>query len=214
MDQTVEVKVRQYFSKFPKRQYPKGQILIFADEDPDYIFYLTKGKVIKYDVAYNGDEVIVNIFKPSSFFPMSWAINHGQNHFFYKTETESEMHVIPASDALSFMESNTDVMMDLIERIYRGTEGLLTRMVQLMVGSAKNRILLEVLIEARRFGEKNKDGSTSISINEQELASRAGMSRETVSREINKMKSSKLVKVDKGNITVLDLDRVEAELKP
>jgi len=78
----IEAKVAACFTKYPQRTCPKGQILVFADESPDHIFYIVKGRVRKYDITYRGDEVIVNIFKQPSFFPMSWAVNRTQNNYF------------------------------------------------------------------------------------------------------------------------------------
>ena len=87
MSTDIEAKVHVAFSAFPKREYPKGQILVFADESPENIFYIVEGQVRKYDVSYRGDEVVINIFKPPAYFPMSWAINRTPNKYFYKAET-------------------------------------------------------------------------------------------------------------------------------
>lgn len=212
MDDDVAAKIDTALSKYPKRSYPKGQILVFADETPEHIFYITKGRVRKYDVSYRGDEVIVNIFKPPAFFPMSEAINHSHNNYFYKTEEETEVHIVPAEEALRFLKDNPDVMLDLLMRIYRGMDGLLGRLVQLMSGSAKSRLLYELLIESRRFGKKNPDGSITLTITEVDLASRAGMSRETVSREMKQIKADGLVGVTPKGITVKDLSTLEEKV--
>jgi hypothetical protein len=73
--------------------------------------------VCKYDVSYRGEEVVVNIFKDRAFFPMSWPINKSKNSYFYKTETETELHIVPAEDALQFIKENPDVMLDLLSRL-------------------------------------------------------------------------------------------------
>ncbi|MCL4358084.1 Crp/Fnr family transcriptional regulator [Patescibacteria group bacterium] len=207
-----DTKVREYFSQFPHRLYPKGQILIFADEDPEHVYYLTKGRVVQYDSAYNGDELIVNVFKPGAFFPMSWALNRSPNRFFYRTDSESELHVVHADAALQFLSENSDVALDLLERVYRGTEGVLQRMVQLMTGTAKSRLMLELMIEAKRFGEMKDDGSVKINISEQDLAARSGMSRETVNREMRKLKSSSFVNLKGGSIVITDVNVLEQAL--
>lgn len=208
----IAKKIDDEFSKYPKRSYPKGQILVFADETPAHIFYITKGRVRKYDVSYRGDEVIVNIFKPPAFFPMSEAINHTPNKFFYKTETATELHVVPGEVALQFLKNNPDVMLDLLSRIYRGMEGLLGRMVELMSGSAKSRLLYELVIESRRFGTKGDDGSYTLDISEVDLAARTGMSRETVSREMKQIKAGGLVEVTNKGIVIKDLAGLEKKL--
>ncbi len=209
---SVSDKIQRHFSQYPKRSYPKGQILVFADESPAHIFYIVKGRVRKYDISYRGDEVIVNIFKPPAFFPMSWAINRSPNRYYYKTETETELHVVPVDDALDFVKDNPDVMLDLLSRIYRGMDGLLGRIVHLMSGSAKSRLLYELIIECRRFGSKQSNGSYKLPASEVDLAARSGLSRETVSREMHKLKADGLATVNSQGITVKNLEDLEKKL--
>lgn len=212
MGSTVAQKVDKEFSKYPKRSYPKGQILVFADENPEYVFYITKGRVRKYDVSYRGDEVVVNVFKPPAFFPMSWAVNRSPNRYFYKTENDTELHVVPVDEALQFLKDNPDVALDLLSRIYRGMEGLLGRVVHLMSGSAKSRLLYELIIECRRTGVKNKDGSYTLDLSEVDLAARSGLSRETISREMHKLAADKLAGMAGKNIRVSSLEALEKKM--
>lgn len=209
---SVNDKIDAFFSTYPKHSYPKGQILIFADEEPPYIFYIKEGLVRKYDVSYRGDEVVVNLFKPPAFFPMSWAINRTPNTYFYKTELASVLHIVPAEDALAFIKDNPDVMFDLLARVYRGSEGMLGRLVHLMSGTAQSRLIYELILETRRFSTANKDKTFTLSANESDLAARTGLSRETVSREIQKLKDSHAVDVIAGHVTVTDLQALEQKL--
>jgi CRP-like cAMP-binding protein len=212
MASEVAQKTERHFSKYPKRSYPKGQILIFADENPERVFYIVKGSVRVYDVSYRGDEVIVNIFKPPAFFPMSWTINRTPNKYFYKTESETELRIIPVDDAFNFVKDNPDVLMDLLSRLYKGMDGLLGRVVHLMSGSARSRLLYELIIECRRFGKKNKDGSYALDVNEVGLAARSGLSRETVSREMHKIKAEDLVSISSKGILVKNPRALEKKI--
>jgi CRP/FNR family transcriptional regulator len=212
MDTDIPKKIDDFFSKYPKRSYPKGQILVFAGENPQHIFYIKSGRVRKYDVSYRGDEVIVNLFKPPAFFPMSWAINNSDNDYFYKAEIDSVLHLVPGDDALQFIKDNPDVMLDLLGRLYRGMDGLLGRVVHLMSGTAKSRLLYELIIECRRFGKQQPDGSYLLESNEGDLAARSGLTRETVSREIKKIKDQSLIQLDSKGIHIKDLTELEKKL--
>lgn len=212
MPHIAREKVDHFFSAYPLRQYPKGQILIFADEDPSHIYYLKSGRVRKYDISYRGDEVIVNVFQPPAFFPMSWAINHTHNNFFYAAETPITAHSAPPGEVVRFLKHNPDVMYDLLGRLYDGTEGLLGRVVQLMSGTAHTRLVYELVIEAKRFGELLPDGTYRLSSSEADLAARTGMSRETVSREFSKLARESLVSGGRTGIIILDLDALQAKL--
>jgi CRP-like cAMP-binding protein len=205
----VTDKVQAFFSKYPARTYSKGQVLVFANENPEHIFYLTKGRVRKYDVSYRGEKVIVNIFKTGAFFPMSWALDQTPNAYYYETEAETQLHVIPPEDAKQFLINNPDVTLDLLARVYRGTEGLMGRMVHLMSGTARSRVLYDLIVECRRFGTDKGEGAYELRTNEVEIAARSGLSRETVSREMRKLKDRDWVRIGSGIITINDLTNLE-----
>lgn len=212
MVEDVTTKIHQSLSRFPKRTYPKGQILVFAGENPEYIFYITKGKVRKYDVSYRGEEIVINTFRPPAFFPMSWALNHTANKYFYKTEEETELHIVPTNEARAFLDQNPDVTIDLLSRLYVGLEGMYGRMVHLMSGSARSRTIHELIIECRRFGHKQADGSYQLDASEADLAARSGMSRETISREISKLKDRGWLRLNGKRLVVLDMPALEHEI--
>jgi CRP-like cAMP-binding protein len=205
MDPAIAQKIDTYFSQYPKREYPKGQILVFAGEEPEHVYYTVSGKIRMYAMSYRGDEVIVNIFKHPAFFPMSWALNNTPNAYFYKTEETTVLRVIPRADAVAFLEQNPDVALDLLRRVYNGMDGLLGRVVHLMSRSAKNRLLYELIIECARFGVEQPDGGYQLTVNESDLAARSGMSRETVSREFSKLKDQGWVTAAGKGIVVRDL---------
>jgi CRP-like cAMP-binding protein len=144
MDPLVSQKIDQFFSAYAPRTFDKGHILIRAHEQPPFVFHLTSGRVKQYDISYRGDQVILNVFKPPAFFPMS---------------------------------------------------------------SARSRLLYELLIEARRFGVVSGPGAT-LEINESDIGARAGLARETVSREMSKLKDEGLISVIKNEIHINDLERL------
>lgn len=212
MATAVSKKLDSHFSQYKLREYPKGQILIHSGDDPELIYYLISGKVRQYDVSCRGDEIIVNVFKPGAFFPMLPVLSGRPNHYFFEAETEVKAHLAPLEETIIFLKSNPDALFDLLTRVYIGLDGFLGRIFHLMSGSAKSRVLYELLIECRRFGEQNKDGGYSIAINEGDLAGRAGLSRETVSREIKKIGRDGFIKVSRKGILISDVKLLEMSL--
>ena len=75
MNREVNQKLEVFFVQFKKQIYKKRELLIRTDEEPRGIFYLKRGRVKQYAISKKGDELVVNIFKPYTFFPMSWAIS-------------------------------------------------------------------------------------------------------------------------------------------
>lgn len=206
---TVTDKINNFFAQYPNQIYDKGQIIIFGGDAPSGVFLLKSGSVGQYDISARGDKIIVNVFKPGAFFPMSWAYQQDNNPFFYEALSDVEVTRAPADETVAFMDANPDVLRDLLVRIYRGMEGVLQRMVQLMGGSARSRLVFELIISTRRFGKLQRNGSYRLAINERDLAARTGLTRETINREIRKLKNEGQLQVDQDGLTITDLERLE-----
>lgn len=212
MDTQVSKKIEKFFAKYRLRHFDKRQILIYAGDDPPGIFHLISGQVRQYDITEKGEEVVVNVFKPPAFFPMAWAINKTPNQYFFETSEPTEIRMAPASDVVTFLKANHDVTYDLLSRLYSGTNGMQRRMAHLMGGSGHSRVLFELLVECKRFGKLQKNGLYILSMHEDELARRSGLSRETINRELVKLKTLKIINITHKEIIIKNLKRLEAEL--
>lgn len=212
--QDVAKKVQDFFAAYRLQYLDKGKLLISAGMDPSGVFYLVGGQVRQYDISSRGDEMVVNVFKPQAFFPMSWAINKTPNTYYFEAYTRVMIRRAPAEDVLAFMHQNPDVVFDLLSRVYRGTDGLLGRIAHLMDNSARNRLLYELILSCERFGKAQPGGSTTLAISEVELAARVGLSRETVNREMSGLKKDNLVTVAHGTLTVFNVQALRDALNP
>lgn len=212
MDSKISDAIEAFFSQYRLRKYAKGQVLILNGDDTEHVFRLVSGRVKQYDVTYRGDEIILNVFKPPAFFPMSLAINKTPNPYTYQAETDVELHQAPADEVVKFLKDNPEVTFDLLSRVYRGMDGVLGRMAHLMASSAKSRLMFELLIAARRFGDKHADGQISLEMNETALAARAGLTRETVSREMKKLENDGFISLKSGVLIIKNPGAFEEKL--
>jgi len=208
MNSVIADKIDAYFKQFKHQQYKKGEILIRADDDPHGVFYLKEGIVKEYVISKKGDELVVNIFRPVAFFPMSWAINNTKNMYFFEAVTDAEVFRAQKEKVIEFVKNNPDVLYDLLSRVFRGTDGLLMRMAYLMSGNAYDRLVAELVIHAKRFG-KSEDNKVELRVSEKDLADQSGMTRETVSREIKIFKHKGLVTFNKNTLVINDLNQLE-----
>jgi CRP/FNR family cyclic AMP-dependent transcriptional regulator len=212
MTANITPKVVGFFARYPLRIFDKRQLLIRPEESLPGVFYLVEGRVSEYDVTPVGNEVVVNVFKPGAFFPMSTALNNTPNDYFFEASTKVKAHIAPPADAVQFLQDNPDVALDLLKRVYQGVDGVLRRTAHLMGGDAKHRLLFEILNAAYRFGEPQKNGSLLIPLNESELGRQSGLARETVNRNMQALKKDGLLEVNHTGILVADLKKMEALL--
>lgn len=212
MNQQILDKLNEHFSKYELKTCVKGKMLILADHEPEGVSLLVSGLVEQYDITPEGNNLIVNIFKPPAFFPMSWAINGTKNTYFYSALTDVEFRQANANETVVFLKANPDVMFDLLSRVYKGTDALLRRLVLAASGAAASRLMFELLIEAYRFGAAIDDKTVLIKVKQAALADRSGLARETVSRELHKLEQQNLIGLSGQRITV-NTKKLETELR-
>lgn len=205
--------VAAFFLQYPLKSYHKGQILIYAGDDPAGVFYIESGKVRKYDIDPTGIEVVLNVFQPKVFFPISWAINKTPNKYFFEAATPIEVRRAPVEDFVAYLKAHPQVTYELLQEAYSGGEKAQRRVVLLMSGSTRSRIVFELLIEGRRSGEMRDDGSCVVTVGVADLAQRAGLSRVTVSRELARLVETEKVLSRLGRSFVIhDYNALEALL--
>lgn len=213
MDISVKNKLDRFFENQTEHKYEAREILIRADEEPSGVFYLVDGIVRMYAVSSQGEEVVINLYQPVSFFPMAWVLNNSTSHYYFETLTQVTARKAARDEFLRFIKSEPEILLELLKRIYRGLDGYFSRMEYLMSGSAQARLITEILIYAKRFGVKKESGvEVEIKLTEKDLAAQTGVARETVSREIHKLKAKGFIKFDKNILTIKDLPGLEEEL--
>ena len=204
----VSQQVAYFFESHPVTHLGKGQTFLRPDDIVTKIHYLVSGMVIQYDIATNGNTIVVNAFKPGAFFPLSSVMNNKKSEYFFEASSEVTMRVAPAKLVLDWLDDNPVILRDVLARVYSGTDGLLRRMSLLMSGSALARVVFELSNAAYRFGHTNRDGSIYIPLNEDDIAKRCGLSRETVSRTMQKLKKNFGIAIRDNGFIVPDIEQL------
>jgi len=196
-----------FFSSYKPTTFTKGAQLLHARSAlPPPITYLVEGLVVEYAISESGTKTIINTYKPGSFFPSSAAVNHTPNRYHFEAGAQSVVRQAPADSVREFLLANPDVTYELLQRLYRGLDGLTGRLEMLLGANASSRLLYELTVQAERFGISSDNGIV-VTITESELAEHTGLARETVSRELKKLKDNKILSVSRGRVVLHEIDR-------
>lgn len=213
MNPVINKKFEDFFRQYKNQKYKKGEILVRADDEPSGVFCLIEGVVRRYSISPDGEDLTINIYRPVSFFPMSWVINDFQSSHYFEAMTDVEIYRAPKEATLKFIKENEDVMLGLLSRVYFGLEGYVMRMEYLMHGNAQSRLISDLLVYVKDFGKQQGNKILlDLKVTEKDLASLSGLTRETVSREIKKLKNSGLIDFQKNHIIINDLKSLEHQL--
>lgn len=161
-----------------------------------------------------GEEVVINVFKSGSFFPVQAVVHEEswKNEFSFVAVEDLVVYKAPLAEAKAFLQQHPEVVWNLLQRIYRGLDGMFLRLAQLMAGSARSRVIQEVITRARRFGVRDESGIWVVPVAENELAALTGVTRETVSRVLSELKHKGLASYALQEISIPDLERLEEEV--
>jgi CRP-like cAMP-binding protein len=203
-----------FYDRYPLRHYKKGHVFITPGEEVRYAYLLVEGKIRVYDVSYRGDEIIITNRIPPAIFPMSFVVNSAPSRYIYEATTDVTIREAPIEDMRAFLDSYTKVVLDLLSNLYTIFDSVLERMVHYITSNAKHRLVYAIITECKEFGTLLDDGTYRIDVNEKELGSRAGLSRETVSREARSLKRTRQLEVHRNFMFVRNLPELERYISP
>ncbi|MGB3074855.1 MAG: Crp/Fnr family transcriptional regulator [Chitinophagales bacterium] len=203
--QTLE----QFFAPFDQKTFSKGDVLFASDVTPQHAYYIKSGYVRSYTLSSEGVELTIHIFSPHTCFPMMTVLSNLDNRYFYEALTDVEIVAAPKDQVADFITSHTDVLLDFTNRLLRGLDKLTMRIEYLALQSSQKRIISAILFLANHFSTVHDNTALfTYAFTHRDLASFAGVSRETASREWKKLMSEGLVGMDQHFIVIHDIQRL------
>lgn len=210
---TLTACLETFFSRYTHLTYKKGDIILRAGDTPQGVLYLKKGYIRQYMVSRSGATLMLHIFKPSSFFPMTWVVNDEPNRYYLEAVTPVEVWRAPKEAVRGFLHDYPLVVYDLTRRLLLGMSGLRRRMEYLVMDSAGKKTILLLLYLAHALGEK--DGShvvLPVPVTHREIAAWIGTTRETASLQVSILKKRGLVHYRRRQLVIPSLKNLEKEL--
>lgn len=212
MEQRISEKLNNFFSRFKKLSFKKGETILRADDKPGGVLYLKKGYTRLYSLSKDAQELILIIFKAEDVFPLMWAINDTPNAYYMEAITDAELYQAPKEKFLTFIKNNNEVLFELTSRILMRFGGILSRMEYAIFGHARSKVASIILICAERFGIKDKQGVIiQVPLTHQDIANLIGVARETVSIEMEALQKKGLIRHQGKYLVVKNVQKLKRE---
>jgi CRP/FNR family cyclic AMP-dependent transcriptional regulator len=192
----------EFLSSAHKRRYPRGSTIIFAGEESDSIFYITKGSVTVLIEDDNGREIIVAYLHEGDFFGEMAMFGEGTRTAWIKAKTECEVAELGYPKFIELSQRDTGILYavatQLADRLGKTTQKV-GDLAFLDVTGRVARALLDLCSEPDAM--THPDGM-QIKITRQEIGRIVGCSREMVGRVLKTLEEQGLVNV-KGKTMVV-----------
>ena len=206
---TATQKLNDFFSHYTSLKYEKNERILRENEMPSGVFYSRSGIVRMYLISEEGNELTIIMHPEGNIFPMRWVLNNQANIYNNQAMNAVELWRAPKEAFLTFLQQNPDVMMYLLEQQMFDLSALVYRMQHIVFGNAHAKVASIVLTAAKRFGEQVKEGIlVQVPLTHQQIADSAGITRETASLEMKKLKDTGLISYKGRTIIINDLEKL------
>jgi len=206
----VKRKIDQFLSKYRKITFKKGEIILRPYDEIVNCYYIKSGLAFTYANSATGSEFTTNIFRPNSIVVLSAAIS--ENTVFCTCEALTPVVAIkvPSRDMRQFMQSDSQVAYYYFEQFASALSQTCVRMEAIMFGTAHEKVASVLCLLHNRFQLQNNQIRLNLnfSLTHRQLASMSGLTRETVSGEMMKLKKDKVIDYKSGKIDILDLEEL------
>lgn len=186
-----------------KRKYPRGSIVIYQGDKPEFLYLILKGCVkVSLDHA-NGKETILSILKEGDYFGEMSAFDQLPRSATILTEEDSEFLAISQKAFKDMVMKYPEIALKMLKEMsirLRAANELIGSLSHLNV---KERVAKTLWNLCRSSGKTWKDGRIKIPRPAlKDIASMSGTSRETVSRILSGFSKKGLLELTKEEIII------------
>lgn len=204
--------IKEIADKFPGtiRHFKEKTPIIYQGEVPRCGFYLKKGIVKVYNLHANGNEQILRFYGPGDFFPLPWLFGKVATEFYYYEAVENcEVISVTKQDVESIIKHDSALKDYLFNSLLSDQTALNLRIISLEQPRANEKLEYTLYYLLFRYGKHVGDEKyvINMSLTHITLANLLGLTRETITMEMNKLKrkgiinyTKKIYKIDRRKL--------------
>jgi CRP/FNR family transcriptional regulator len=192
-----------YFHTGRKLQFEKGEMVLRAGDEPRGVYLIEQGYMKVYSLAKDGTEHTHVMYEAGDIFPVIWIFKDAIRNVYYQASSTLTVWIVPKDDFKQFISTNTKTAMMLLEQVTDMFRLYAGRIDNLMYSNSYERTAYRLLSLMDRLGEEQGGGwAITAPVTHQDIASSVNLTRETVSRCMQRLKRHGLIEVDDHRIMI------------
>ncbi len=196
------------------RRFTKGQLICAQGEAFDYVYMVNSGMVKIYDLDENGSERTLSIVAQDNVFPLVWLLEvpPTDHLYYYEAFTDTSCYIAERDALYGFASDNPAIMRAVVDALAKAYMNLAARIRNLERSHVHERLEFVLYMLAAglgTFGEDDEVAGIDTVITQEDISRLAGVTRESISLEINSAQSRHLLWKD-GRRTYIDVSKMES----
>lgn len=196
------------------RTFDRGATIFHQGSKGDKLYMIVDGQVRIYTTSGTGQELSVMIFRSGDFFGELSLLDGQARSASAETMRITTTLTLHRSAFLRTMSDVPDIAIAVLEELSLRLRHTNIYMEHLISHSAPQRVVRRLLDLTEQHGV-NENGTMRIDLHltQDDLASLAGTTRETVNRVLANLRDQGLIRVERARISVLNLSQLEEALE-
>jgi CheY-like chemotaxis protein len=186
----------------------KNKEYIFKEGDsPNYLYFIVTGKIKIVKTNESGKDYITELKKDGDSFGYTTLLDEGSYRESAIAIEDSEIALIPKTDFYNLLYSNNDVSIKFIKFITNNLLEAEERLIKQAYDSGRKKTAEAILFLYKKYEPIGNDGF--INIQRENISAIAGISPETISRNLTDFKEEGLIEGGSGNLKIINLKKLE-----
>ena len=191
----------EFASQFPLKSFRRNETVFFQDDPATTIYYVKSGFIKAYDIDVTGAEQLLGIIGKGDFTPVATLFEDEPTiPYFFTAFSAVEAYAIPRAAFLQLLDTDSHALHEVTNILALRLSNTYHHLNAAEKVRADDKIAYGLYFLSRSFS--NLPSKASPPVTQQDIASLIGLSRETVSQELKKLKDQGLIYYDKYRFTI------------
>lgn len=207
--------LHQIKDKLSLKRYKKHEAILFEEDTTEYMYIILNGKTKVIQTTEDGKEILLAMHHSGEFFGEMSLLDGKTSPATVVAMEDSSVAIISRQEFYSLIRAQKKVVDNLLLILCSRLRDSWEKIQLLNLKNASQRIKILFLMLSDRYGEKTAEGVTlNIKLTHQEIAEMTGMTRETVTRMIDKWQKDGEISVLKNKFIHLSSHFLTEGIKP
>ncbi|NWF52142.1 MAG: Crp/Fnr family transcriptional regulator [Nitrospirae bacterium] len=207
--------LHQIKDKLTLKKYKKHEVILFEEDTTEYMYIILNGKIKVTQSTEDGKEILLAMHHSGEFFGEMSLIDGKTSPATVVAMEDSSVAIISRKEFFALIRTQIKVLDNLLLILCSRLRDAWEKIQLLNLKNASQRIKILFLMLSDRYGEKTDEGITlNIKLTHQEIAEMTGMTRETVTRMLDKWQKDGEIKVLKNKFIHLSSHFLTEGIKP